>query len=92
MNKIHLIESVRFENGKMIVDVDGQTIFCSLTEISPRLAAAPDAVRNNYEISPSGYGIHWPDCDEDLSMDALLGIRHQAPMIAAEDGMEYKTN
>jgi len=32
------------------------------------------------EISPSGYGIHWPLLDEDLSVDGLLGIIH-APEI-----------
>ena len=25
-----------------------------------------------YEISPSGYGIHWPDLDEDLSVYGFL--------------------
>jgi len=29
-----------------------------------------------YEFSPSGYGIHWPLIDEDISMDGLLGIAH----------------
>ncbi|MBN2442246.1 MAG: DUF2442 domain-containing protein [Spirochaetales bacterium] len=27
-------------------------------------------------MSPSGYGIHWPGQDEDLSIDSLLGIHH----------------
>jgi hypothetical protein len=30
-----------------------------------------DSVKNNYILSPSGYGIHWPDIDEDLSIDGL---------------------
>ncbi|PKN21436.1 MAG: hypothetical protein CVU65_16870 [Deltaproteobacteria bacterium HGW-Deltaproteobacteria-22] len=25
-------------------------------------------------MSPSGYGIHWPELDEDLSVDGLLGL------------------
>ncbi|HKL21039.1 MAG TPA: DUF2442 domain-containing protein [Tichowtungia sp.] len=90
MNKIHKIESVQFEDGKLLVTADGQTVARNLTEVSPRLAAASDAARNQYDISPSGYGIHWPDCDEDLSVDALLGIPHKAPAIAAEEGIEYK--
>lgn len=28
----------------------------------------------NFEISPSGYGIHWPDIDEDISVKAFLGL------------------
>ena len=31
----------------------------------------PDMV-NNFEISPSGYGISWPDLDEDISIKAFL--------------------
>ncbi len=27
-----------------------------------------------FEISPSGYGIHWPDLDEDISVKAFLGF------------------
>lgn len=91
MNKLHIIESVTFEDGKLVVVVDGQTVCRDLIEISPRLEAASDAARNHYDISPAGYGIHWPDCDEDLSVDALMGTQHKTPMIAAEDGVEYKT-
>jgi len=28
--------------------------------------------RENLEISPSGYGIHWPEIDEDLAITPLL--------------------
>ena len=28
----------------------------------------------NFEISPSGYGIHWPEIDEDISIKAFLGL------------------
>jgi hypothetical protein len=91
MNKLHQIESIQFKDEKLVVVVDGQTVFCDLATVSPRLAAASDDERSHFEVSPSGYGIHWPDCDEDLSIDALLGIEHKAPMIAAEEGVEYKT-
>ena len=33
--------------------------------------------KNLFEISPSGYGIHWPLLDEDLSIDGLLGVVHR---------------
>lgn len=26
----------------------------------------------NFEVSPSGYGIHWPDVDEDISIKAFI--------------------
>jgi len=40
------------------------------------LEKASDEERDNFEISPSGYGIHWPLLDEDISIDGLLGIVH----------------
>jgi len=36
----------------------------------PRLVAANDAQRANYEIM--AMGIHWPDIDEDLSVAGML--------------------
>lgn len=91
MNKLHTIESIKFESGLIILTVDGQTLSRKISDVSTRLSAASETARNHFEISPSGYGIHWPDCDEDLSVDALLGIQHKTPMIAAEEGVEYKT-
>ena len=39
---------------------------------SPRLAAASEQERLVAELSPGGYGIHWPLIDEDLSVNGLL--------------------
>jgi hypothetical protein len=42
----------------------------------PRLASGSDAERNNWRLIGSGEGIHWPDLDEDISVDHLLsGVR-----------------
>jgi hypothetical protein len=30
--------------------------------------------KNNQQVSPSGYGIHWPTLNEDLSIDILIRI------------------
>lgn len=38
----------------------------------PRLLAASEAERQNWIVSGGGYGIHWPDIDEDLSTEGLL--------------------
>jgi hypothetical protein len=92
MNKTHQVQNVKFEDDKLLLTVDGETVSKNLFELSPRLAKASDAVRNHFIVAPSGYGIHWPDCDEDLSIDALLGIRHEAPMMAAEEPDEYRTS
>ena len=77
MNKYHEIEKVDFEKEKLILRVDGKQYTFSLADISKKLADAPIEEREKYEISPSGYGIHWPLIDEDLSIDALIGIKHE---------------
>jgi len=75
MNKYHEIEKVGFEKESLILRVDGKQYTFSLADISKKLADVPIAEREKYEISPSGYGIHWPLIDEDLSIDGLLGIK-----------------
>jgi len=38
----------------------------------PRLLKATSAQRRNWAIIGAGYGIHWPDIDEDLSTEGML--------------------
>jgi hypothetical protein len=38
------------------------------------LAAASSVERRRIELSPGGYGIHWPLLDEDLSIGGLVGL------------------
>jgi len=51
--------------------MDGRTITVPLAWY-PRLLNASEEQRNNWKISGGGYGIHWPDIDEDLSTEGLL--------------------
>jgi len=37
----------------------------------PRLFRATQAQRNRYELIGQGYGVHWPEMDEDLSAKSL---------------------
>ncbi|MDA8428638.1 MAG: DUF2442 domain-containing protein [Geobacteraceae bacterium] len=76
MNKYHDVQRVAFSDGEMLLTVDGATHRFDLKAVSPRLLHAAQTERERYEISPSGYGIHWPLIDEDLSIDGLLGITH----------------
>jgi len=39
---------------------------------SERLASATDLERSTADLSPGGYGIHWPLLDEDLSVPGLV--------------------
>jgi Protein of unknown function (DUF2442) len=50
---------------------DGRVITVPLVWY-PRLLNATPAQRGNWTIAGGGYGIHWPDLDEDLSTDGLL--------------------
>lgn len=50
---------------------DGRVITVPLAWY-PRLLNATPAQRNNYKISGGGYGLHWPDLDEDLSTEGML--------------------
>ncbi|MBI4772803.1 MAG: DUF2442 domain-containing protein [Deltaproteobacteria bacterium] len=76
MKKHHSIENITFENDRMILTIDGTRRMFPLKAISPLLEKASEKERITLEISPSGYGIHWPLLDEDLSIDGLLGIAH----------------
>lgn len=63
---------VRFDDHSLIVDLmDGRTISAPLAWY-PRLAGATPEQRQHWEKCGGGYGIHWPDVDEDLSTEGLL--------------------
>jgi hypothetical protein len=71
------IEKISFIKEKLILKVDGRRYTFPLADISKKLADVSRTEREKYEISPSGYGIHWPLIDEDLSIDGLIGIKHK---------------
>ena len=51
--------------------MDGRTISVPLAWY-PRLLNATRKQRQNWQVAGGGYGIHWPDIDEDLSTEGLL--------------------
>ena len=66
------VADVRTTDDSLIVDLmDGRTISVPLAWY-PRLFAATSAQRVNWQRRGGGYGIHWPDLDEDLSTEGLL--------------------
>ena len=63
---------VRFDEHSLIVDLmDGRSISAPLAWY-PRLKNASTEQRTHWEKCGGGYGIHWPDVDEDLSTEGLL--------------------
>lgn len=66
------VRDVRVTDDMLTVDLkDGRSISVPLVWY-PRLLAASPAQRSNWQICAAGYGIHWPDVDEDLSTEGLL--------------------
>lgn len=76
MKKYHDIDNVHFLVEYMFLTIDGREWNMKVKDISVALARASEEERNTFEISSSGYGIHWPLIDEDISIDGLLGIVH----------------
>ena len=68
----HNIQAIFFERNQICLQIDGKSIKLPLAQVSKKLEVANEMERNLFTISPSGYGIHWPLIDEDLSIDSLL--------------------
>ena len=76
VEKHPLAQYVEFTEDELVVSLtDGRTIMIPLVWF-PRLADATTEQLRKYEILGDGEGIHWPDVDEDLSVEGLLlGVR-----------------
>jgi hypothetical protein len=66
------IENLEFKETTFLIEIDGKKHEFQLNEISKKLLTASTIERNFYKISLSGYGIHWPLIDEDLSIKGLI--------------------
>jgi hypothetical protein len=66
------IKGVFITDEALAVDlVDGRTITVPLSWY-PRLSHGKPAEQNNWQLIGNGEGIHWPDLDEDISIDNLF--------------------
>lgn len=66
------VANVTFTADSLSVSLkDGRTITVPLYWY-PNLLRATQDQRNHWKIAGAGYGIHWPDLDEDLSTEGLL--------------------
>ncbi|BCS54265.1 DUF2442 domain-containing protein [Geobacter sp. SVR] len=79
MKPYHEVKNVMVTDASLQMTVDGKEYEFILEEISSRLFNSSGLERSRFEVSPAGYGIHWPLLDEDLSIDGLLGIKHELP-------------
>jgi hypothetical protein len=72
MISLHHVDSLIFVDQCLYVTIDRKRIKVPLEIVSEKLFTANEFQRSIYRISNSGYGIHWPLIDEDLSIEALL--------------------
>jgi uncharacterized protein DUF2442 len=66
------VERVRFKSDSLVVSLkDGREISVPLAWY-PRLQNATTSQRKHFKLAGGGYGIYWPEIDEDLSTEGLL--------------------
>ncbi len=66
------VVDVSFDQDTLSVRLrDGRTISAPLAWY-PRLFQATAERRRNWKTAGGGYGIHWPEIDEDISTEGLL--------------------
>jgi hypothetical protein len=58
----------------LVIITETRSVSIRWEKCSGRLAHASPLERSRAELSPSGYGIHWPLLDEDLAVDPLLSM------------------
>jgi len=68
--------NIEYTDSLLIVELaDGRSISAPLVWF-PRLSKASQEQLNNWQILGDGEGVHWPDVDEDLSVEGLLIGNH----------------
>ena len=67
-----LAKAIQTTPDALILIMEGGPVSIPWERCSERLARASWIERNRAELSPSGYGIHWPLIDEDLAVGPLL--------------------
>lgn len=66
------VKAVVIDGDRLAVELmDGREIAVPLVWY-PRLADATPEQRAHWQIAGGGYGIHWPDIDEDISTEGML--------------------
>ena len=70
-----LIQEVQFTEDSFVTHLDdGRSISVPLTWY-PRLFNGNRQERENHELIGEGEGIHWPDLDEDVSVEGIIAGR-----------------
>ena len=81
--------AARYEDGQIVIDLSTGYRVSFSPECAQGLAGAAPSDLAEIEITPSGYGLHWPKLDADLWLPALLeGVFGSRAWMAAHLGAE----
>lgn len=69
-----LAHSVYTDECYLFIKIDSGVVRIPWSNCPEILRHATHEQRARLELSPAGYGIHWPDLDEDLSIAGLIGL------------------
>lgn len=64
--------SIQTTEDELVIRLVDREVRVPWQRCSRILAAATSEDRRRAELSPGGYGIHWPTLDEDLSIGGLV--------------------
>ncbi len=77
------VQHVRCTVDRLVVDLDDGREISVPIRWYPRLLAATPEQRQRWQLAGAGFGIHWPDIDEDLSVRGLL-LGQPSPGVAKQ--------
>jgi len=67
-----LAQGIRTEDDALVIVLADREVRVPWEKCPRSIADATPRQRCNAELSPGGYGIHWPDIDEDLTIAGLV--------------------
>ena len=70
-------ESIETTDQELIIGLADGDVRIPWEHCSTKLAAATTQQRAEAELSPGGYGIHWPTIDEDLAVAPLVSANRK---------------
>lgn len=85
------VTALSINDDTLSVDLlDGRSVSVPL-EWYPRLLHANPGERENYRFTGNGEGVHWPDLDEDISVEAIVfGIPSQETTTSVRSWLERR--
>ena len=81
-----VVRDIYWEGDNLLFTSEGIRYSIDIKLQSSLLANATESERNNFYVTAIGYGICWPDLDEDLSIDGM--IREARVISGKSDGIK----